>query len=173
MTPPAQTPGFRGFDDAGRQQCLRCWGWKFPALHSCPGVPQPGHIPPPTPQRIQRRRVAGWRMPVGAVYVGRPGKWGNPYRVVGSMGGTVVGPAGGPLIGGDLVAYVSCSGKAAAVEHSVELYRNDIDLAGRSRITTELIRAELAGRDLACWCPPAQPCHADVLLQLANPRPPR
>ncbi|MBM4480356.1 DUF4326 domain-containing protein [Rhodococcus hoagii] len=30
------------------------------------------------------------------------------------------------------------------------------------------IRAELAGRDLACWCPLDQPCHADVLLEIAN-----
>ena len=28
--------------------------------------------------------------------------------------------------------------------------------------------AELRGRDLACWCPLASPCHADVLLELAN-----
>lgn len=27
---------------------------------------------------------------------------------------------------------------------------------------------ELSGRDLGCWCPPGQPCHADVLLELAN-----
>ncbi len=28
--------------------------------------------------------------------------------------------------------------------------------------------AELAGKDLACWCPLDQPCHADVLLRWAN-----
>lgn len=33
-----------------------------------------------TPKRIQRRRTKGWRMPAGAVYVGRPTPWGNPYR---------------------------------------------------------------------------------------------
>lgn len=30
------------------------------------------------------------------------------------------------------------------------------------------IRRELAGKNLACWCPLDQPCHADVLLELAN-----
>ncbi|MBO0882015.1 MAG: DUF4326 domain-containing protein, partial [Mycobacterium sp.] len=30
------------------------------------------------------------------------------------------------------------------------------------------IRAELRGHDLACWCPLEQPCHADVLLAIAN-----
>ncbi len=29
-------------------------------------------------------------------------------------------------------------------------------------------RVELRGRDLACWCPIGEPCHADVLLDLAN-----
>jgi hypothetical protein len=29
--------------------------------------------------------------------------------------------------------------------------------------------SELTGHDLACWCPLNQPCHADVLLELANP----
>jgi hypothetical protein len=34
-----------------------------------------------SPERIQRRRAKGWRMPDGAVYVGRPTKWGNPWIV--------------------------------------------------------------------------------------------
>ncbi len=33
------------------------------------------------------------------------------------------------------------------------------------------VRRELRGRDLACWCKPGEPCHADVLLELANPKP--
>ena len=32
------------------------------------------------PIRIQRRRTKGWRMPDGAVYLGRPTKWGNPFE---------------------------------------------------------------------------------------------
>ena len=31
------------------------------------------------PVRIQRKRTKGWRKPEGAVYVGRPTKWGNPW----------------------------------------------------------------------------------------------
>ena len=27
---------------------------------------------------------------------------------------------------------------------------------------------ELRGKDLACWCKEGNPCHADVLLELAN-----
>ena len=33
------------------------------------------------PKRIQRKRTKGWKMPEGAVYVGRPTKWGNPIRI--------------------------------------------------------------------------------------------
>lgn len=36
------------------------------------------------------------------------------------------------------------------------------------KVTAEDIRRELAGKDLACWCPLGQPCHADVLLEIAN-----
>lgn len=35
-------------------------------------------------------------------------------------------------------------------------------------ITIADVRRELAGRDLACWCPLDSPCHADVLLEIAN-----
>jgi hypothetical protein len=30
------------------------------------------------------------------------------------------------------------------------------------------MRAELRGHNLACWCRPGTPCHADVLIELAN-----
>lgn len=30
------------------------------------------------------------------------------------------------------------------------------------------LKAQLGGKNLACWCPLDQPCHADVLLELAN-----
>ena len=33
------------------------------------------------PKRIQRKRSKGWRMPKNAVYVGRPTKWGNPFKL--------------------------------------------------------------------------------------------
>lgn len=45
-------------------------------------------------------------------------------------------------------------------------------LAERLDVLGPMIRAELAGRDLACWCPPGRPCHADVLLAVAASRSP-
>ncbi len=84
------------------------------------------------PVRVQRRRVKGWRMPAGAVYVGRPSKWGNPYS-------------------------------------TVPPYR---EMAEQNFDENDL--AELCGKDLACWCRLVDkdgnpvPCHADILLELAN-----
>jgi hypothetical protein len=46
----------------------------------------------------------------------------------------------------------------------------EVDLrVGLLPFTADDVRAELAGHDLCCWCPLDQRCHADVLLQVANP----
>jgi hypothetical protein len=94
-----------------------------------------------SPRRIQRQRTRGWRMPEGAVYVGRPTKWGNPWRV-----GTGID-------------------HAMTARECVEAYSLMIR-ADRVRVLEAMV--ELRGKDLSCWCPPDQPCHVDVLLDLAN-----
>jgi hypothetical protein len=52
-------------------------------------------------------------------------------------------------------------------EQAVSFYEIDLRV-GLLAFTAADARAELAGRDLACWCPLDQPCHADFLLDLAN-----
>lgn len=94
------------------------------------------------PERIQRKRTRGWRMPEGAVYVGRPSRCGNPWSGAG---------AGEKFA--DRMALRAVGDPASGLSG----YPSD-----------EEIRAELAGKDLACWCPPGAPCHADVLLRIAN-----
>lgn len=37
------------------------------------------------------------------------------------------------------------------------------------QVTADDVVRDLRGKDLACWCPPTEPCHADFLLKLANP----
>lgn len=97
-----------------------------------------------SPRRIQRKRTKGWRMPEGAVYVGRPTKWGNPYRV---------GPE------------TRAAFAVSAAQRAVNQYRLLVSqMVERGRLDLE----ELRGKHLACWCPLDQPCHADVLLELAN-----
>lgn len=93
------------------------------------------------PKRLQRRRTKGYRLPVDAVYVGRPTRFGNPWAV---------GEAG--------IWHDRPMSALDAVEAFA--YGLNGDPLG--------LTAELRGRDLACWCPLDQPCHADVLLELAN-----
>jgi hypothetical protein len=107
-----------------------------------------------SPQRIQRKRTKGWRMPAGAVYVGMPTVWGNSWKI-GSTGWTVL-PGG--LINREPHPPLTR-------EQAIESFRNS---ASFDPGWVAQIRAALAGRDLACWCPLDQPCHADVLLELAN-----
>lgn len=106
------------------------------------------------PQRIQRKRTKGWRMPEGAVYVGRPTRWGNPFVV--HTAEILMRPETGEdwwYPNGD------------ARQGAVDMFR---DLAGPRPLWLPAAISELRSRDLACWCPLDQPCHADVLLELAN-----
>ena len=59
---------------------------------------------------------------------------------------------------------------AATPAEAVARYRAWLDNTRRGQCVRDLLVNHLWGRDLACWCPPGQPCHADVLLELANPR---
>lgn len=107
------------------------------------------------PQRIQLRRVKGWRMPPNTVVVSRPSKWGNPWTVE----------------------------ECGSAEEAVRMFRARLPGAPlfepaphpesyMGRIIARL--PELRGKNLACWCPLVDregrpvPCHADILLELAN-----
>ena len=98
----------------------------------------------------QRVRITGSmyhpQVPAGAVTVARPTRWGNPHPMGRSC------PACGGAVHG---TRRTC----------VDLYRRDL-LADPDRLARA--RLELAGRDLACWCPIGEPCHGDALLQLVN-----
>lgn len=107
------------------------------------------------PVRIQRKRTKGWKWPEGAVYVGRPSQWGNPWKVNHAF-------CGCGSEGVCLHTSMRCHTPAAAVE----AFRRDIEEDLISSKT--YIRRELNGKDLACWCPLDRPCHADVLLEIAN-----
>ena len=96
------------------------------------------------PPGIQMKRTKGWRKPAGTVVVTRATKWGNPYRVEhwGQLG-------------------------------AVTRYRDDLVNLGhvigpKGKVTVEAIRAELRGKVLGCTCALTDPCHRDVLRQVAN-----
>lgn len=106
------------------------------------------------PKRIQRSRAKGWRMPEGAVYVGRPTKWGNPFTTSQNTGSRSQPEYWTAEKCVALFRFTMCATDRAGVFTDFEM--NEVDLN------------PLRGKDLACWCPLDQPCHADVLLEMAN-----
>jgi hypothetical protein len=119
-----------------------------------------------TPRRIQRRRTRGWRAPEGAAYVGRPTRFGNPFRLHRHNDGWSVQFG---EHGGGVGAFPT---KAEARRYATEAFRVWITQPEQAD-TLRLFRALLHGRDLTCWCPlpePGQPdhCHAAVLIALVN-----
>ena len=116
-------------------------------------------MPEIRPQRIQLSRKRGWRMPENTVKVDRATKWGNPFVQHGD-------------------------GMAMDKRLAVESFRSLLSTEGcwwsrplpwpAGKIpagpptTVEDVRAELRGKNLACWCALDQPGHADVLLAIAN-----
>lgn len=120
------------------------------------------------PLRIQLRRTKGWRMPPDTIKVDRTTIWGNPFKIDGSR-----------MSNGDWQVFLCTDGKwagppAAFYETKREAAAGAVDLF-RQRLAGaqgDLLRkravTELRGKNLACWCPPGRPCHADVLLELAN-----
>lgn len=106
-----------------------------------------------TPVRVRLSRKKGWRMPANTVKVDRSTRWGNPFPV--------------PKVRKEL--------RRKAQAATVEIFRcvlnfNEAFPFNRygSLPTNADIREHLRGKNLACWCALGSPCHADVLLMIAN-----
>lgn len=104
-------------------------------------------------KRVQRRRTKGWTMPANAIYVGRPTIYGNPWNgpdAVEAYRRFVAGVRSGcPALG--------------AIQYGLDVqlvFRKPIDQWPRLR--------QCLVFNMACWCPLSKPCHADVLLEVAN-----
>lgn len=156
------------------------------------------HVEPRGPRRLQRRRVAGWTNLTGATYVGRPTMFGNPFAYRTRSGLARVPAVDGSAwewenrISGPGIRHDVHHPDGHVTEHTVrymtraetvETFRRaltdpqpSLRLYHRRHgdVTAADVRRELAGRDLLCWCPLVNdegqpvPCHADVLLEVAN-----
>lgn len=91
------------------------------------------------PKRIQLSRKRGWRMPLNTVMVSRPSRWGNPFKTNGYEHGK----------------------RQEVVNRFAEMVFGDDEYKAE-------IKRWLRGKNLACWCPLNQPCHAEILLKIAN-----
>lgn len=96
------------------------------------------------PQRHQRKRTKGYRLPDGVVCVTRPGKWGNPYPTAFDFRCALVAIRDGKMMTSEREKH---RGHIQAIYDRLD---------------------ELRGKDLACFCKLGDPCHADVLIEFAN-----
>lgn len=90
------------------------------------------------PCRVQLSRQKGWRMPENTVKVDRTTRFGNPFKLDEGHAASVAA----------FRAWIASTAAGQALAHDA--------------------REALRGRNLACWCPLDGPCHADVLLEIAN-----
>ena len=98
-----------------------------------------------TPKRIQLSRKKGWRLPANTVIVSRPSPFGNIFRTEGMTG----------------------SPWARRLQATADfLWWLEHTDPGRELLARA--RRDLRGKNLACWCPIGEPCHADVLLEAVN-----
>ncbi|HTJ59543.1 MAG TPA: DUF4326 domain-containing protein [Devosiaceae bacterium] len=119
----------------------------------------------PWPQRITFQRRKGFDLQgtsralngLPAKMVTRPGKWGNPFEIA------------------EIARRFNLDPKVAQ-QRAVALHRQwmegSLDPAldpGRPPPPAAELIAELGGHNLSCWCRPGEPCHADLLIELANP----
>lgn len=92
------------------------------------------------PVRIQRSRQHKQESPNGLQikYCGRPSKFGNPF---------ITGPETG-----------------LSIDESLRLFEQYV----KENKMEEMVKRELKGFNLSCWCPLSHRCHVDILLKIAN-----
>ncbi|HZX85691.1 MAG TPA: DUF4326 domain-containing protein [Reyranella sp.] len=123
-----------------------------------------------TPQRIQLSRARGFNLQTAshalngleAVNVARPGRWGNDHVVWRDGVQWLVTTRGR--------SHTTVSSKAEGIALAVARHAKEMR-QGAGFYGGSTLLLELRGKNLACWCKPGTPCHADVLLELANHRP--
>lgn len=105
------------------------------------------------PERIQRKRTKGWRMPENTVYVGRPSKWGNPFPITRLLSReSSIRLFERLFLGDDGDPYTPR--QKFFMSRGLDYPKADV--------------VDLRGKNLACWCPLDQLCHAEMLLEIAN-----
>lgn len=124
------------------------------------------------PVRIQRKRAKGFNLQAESVvrnglpcvYVGRPGKWGNPFRI--------------DFSAAEFYKKQCVDAFRALLTFDYKWFRKTgfhKTTAGiyfswqfKTQADVDKFLEPLRGKNLACFCKLDAPCHADVLLELAN-----
>lgn len=126
-------------------------------------------------KRIQMSRQVPWKADnPNSVKVDRSTKFGNPFAAKIKNGEVGLATMTREYLVQDFRFWLTVNATKNRIDgewvetlwggHPTYL---GVPISDRNRILDAL--GELQGKDLACWCPLDQPCHADVLLELANP----
>ena len=122
-------------------------------------------------ERIQLQRTKGWKMPPDTVNVARPGRWGNPFAVEAVGSPELAVEMFRDLMRGffnpDKLRHLT-DAKFRRVYKAKDAWQKRLNWGLEYRVGAAI---ELRGKNLACFCALDQPCHADVLLAIANATP--
>lgn len=137
------------------------------------------------PCRIRLSRAKGWRLQPGAVIVSRPSIWGNPWEP-GDPGlfhwpnDHRRGSSCSMWMANEITRAEAANLFAGWLKTGEHPFPFGLTALGRDECGMAMVRrrnemrgqipSALRGRHLACWCPLDRPCHADVLLDVANRR---
>ena len=113
------------------------------------------------PVRVQISRRKGTRLPPNTIRVDRWTPWGNPWRAQydsATERWIVLDPDSG---------YRDFPTRSKAAAYAVRRFQRSLQADPELQLA---IQVELRGRHLACWCALDMPCHADILLEVANLR---
>ena len=128
-----------------------------------------------TPVRLQLSRKKGFDLQkvsreangLAAYNVARPSEFGNRFKV--ERGTILNGPRAGSnvwMIDRQATSH-HFTARGEALEAAVRMFRAWIGEPPQERFRARA-QLTLKGKNLACWCKPGAPCHADVLLELVN-----
>ncbi len=124
------------------------------------------------PVRLQLKRTKGFNLQalslstngLPAEIVARPRKFGNPFTAVKAR---EIGYVRRHDTVEDAQTFLAGCFREWLADNSVKMWwQGEESEKRRAAIITNLLT--LRGKNLACWCRPGMPCHADVLLELAN-----
>lgn len=120
-------------------------------------------------QRIQRKRTAGWRIPLNTKCITRPGKWGNPFKVTKHdssyyrVSVNVKNPFDKAVLTNILIESgpAGFTTKTAASEHAAKLFGKLMDKFPQNYPLSDFDEIE----NIACFCKEGDPCHGDEIIK--------